>query len=40
MRLQFRAAGEPVGIELTSIAIPMIESAASIKGFEADFTTV
>ncbi len=37
---RFRAEGEPVGIELTSIAIPMIESAASIKGFEADFTTV
>ncbi|MBN1904218.1 MAG: hypothetical protein JW927_03890 [Deltaproteobacteria bacterium] len=37
---RFRAEGEPVGIELKSIAIPMIESTASEKGFEADFTTV
>jgi len=37
---QFRADGEPVGIELKSIAIPMVESTSSEKGFEADFTTV
>lgn len=37
---RFRAEGEPVGIELESLAIPMIESPASEKGFEADFTTV
>lgn len=37
---QFRADGEPVGIEIRSIAIPMVESSSSEKGFEADFTTV
>ncbi|NLD38470.1 MAG: hypothetical protein GX654_16545 [Desulfatiglans sp.] len=37
---RFRAEGEPVGIELTSIAIPMIESTSSERGFEADFTEV
>ena len=37
---QFRAGGEPVGIDIKSIAIPMIESSSSEKGFEADFTTV
>jgi outer membrane lipopolysaccharide assembly protein LptE/RlpB len=37
---QFRADGEPVGIEIKSIAIPMVESSSSEKGFEADFTTV
>lgn len=37
---QFRADGEPVGIEIKSIAIPMVESTSSEKGFEADFTTV
>ena len=37
---QFRADGEPVGIEIQSIAIPMVESNSSEKGFEADFTTV
>jgi outer membrane lipopolysaccharide assembly protein LptE/RlpB len=36
----FRADGEPVGIEIESIAIPMVESSSSEKGFEADFTTV
>ena len=37
---QFRADGEPVGIEIKSIAIPMVESTSSEKGFEADFTAV
>jgi hypothetical protein len=37
---RFRAEGEPVGIELTGIAIPMIVSTSSVRGFEADFTTV
>jgi outer membrane lipopolysaccharide assembly protein LptE/RlpB len=37
---QFRADGAPVGIEINSIAIPMVESSSSEKGFEADFTTV
>lgn len=37
---RFRAEGEPVGVEIESLAIPMIESSSSEKGFEADFTTV
>lgn len=37
---QFRADGKPVGIEIQSIAIPLVESTSSQKGFEADFTTV
>ena len=37
---QFRADGEPVGIEIKSIAIPMVKSTSSEKGFEADFTSV
>ncbi|NLA74800.1 MAG: hypothetical protein GX846_04925 [Deltaproteobacteria bacterium] len=36
---RFRAEGKPVGIEIESIAVPLIESTASEKGFEADFTT-
>ncbi len=36
----FRAGGEPVGIEIKSLAIPMVESSSSEKGFESDFTTV
>ena len=36
----FRADGRPVGLEIKSLAIPMIESSSSEKGFEADFTTV
>ena len=36
----FREAGEPVGIDLESIAIPMITSSSSETGFEADFTGV
>jgi len=36
----FRATGEPVGIQLESLAIPMITSTSSEIGFEADFTKV
>ncbi len=36
----FRATGEPMGIDLKSMAIPMIESTSSNLGFEADFTRV
>lgn len=36
----FRATGEPIGIELKSMAIPMIESTSSNIGLEADFTRV
>jgi hypothetical protein len=34
----FRADGEPVGIELESLAIPLFSSTSSVIGFEADFT--
>ncbi|MBW1804931.1 MAG: hypothetical protein JRJ06_00910 [Deltaproteobacteria bacterium] len=37
---QFRADGEPVGIEIESIAIPMMTSSSSVIGFEADFTGI
>lgn len=37
---QFRAGGEPVGIDIKSIAIPLVKSTSSEKGFEADFTTI
>jgi outer membrane lipopolysaccharide assembly protein LptE/RlpB len=36
----FRAVGEPVGIEISSLAIPMIESTSSRLGFEGEFTKV
>jgi len=36
----FRATGEPVGIQIESLAIPMIPSTSSEMGFEADFTKV
>ena len=36
----FRADGEPVGIQLESLAIPMFSSTSSEIGFEADFTKV
>jgi hypothetical protein len=35
---QFRTNGIPVGIELRSLAIPMMPSTSSHLGFEADFT--
>ncbi len=36
----FKADGEPVGIELESLAIPLFSSTSSEIGFEADFTKV
>lgn len=36
----FRATGEPLGTELESLAIPLIESSSSNIGFEADFTRI
>ena len=33
-----RATGEPMGIKLESLAIPLMSSTSSDKGFEADFT--
>ena len=36
----FRAGGKPVGIAIESLAIPLVESPSSERGFEADFTTV
>lgn len=36
----FRADGEPTGIKIESIAIPLITSSSSTRGFEADFTRV
>jgi hypothetical protein len=36
----FRADGEPVGIQLESLAIPLFLSTSSEIGFEADFTKV
>jgi outer membrane lipopolysaccharide assembly protein LptE/RlpB len=36
----FRPTGEPVGIEIESLAIPLFKSASVEKGFEADFTKV
>jgi hypothetical protein len=37
---QFRATGEPLGIKIQSLAIPLIESTSSELGFEAIFTRV
>ncbi len=36
----FRSTGEPMGISLYSLAIPMIESTSSDIGFEASFTKI
>jgi hypothetical protein len=36
----FRADGEPVGIQLESLAIPLFSSTSSEIGFEANFTKV
>jgi len=36
----FRAKGEPVGIAIDSLAIPLFESTSTDKGFEAEFTEV
>ena len=35
---RFRADGRPVGIEIDSIAIPLMTSTSSVRGFESDFT--
>ena len=37
---RFRATGEPVGINYRSLAIPLMTSTSSDKGFEADFTRI
>jgi len=37
---QFRASGEPLGIKLQSLAIPLIQSSSSELEFEAIFTKV
>jgi hypothetical protein len=37
---QFRPTGEPVGIAIESLAIPMFRSTSVEKGFEAEFTRV
>jgi len=36
----FRADGNPVGIEMGSLAIPLMESTSSDLGFENDFTRI
>jgi hypothetical protein len=36
----FRATGEPIGIQLESLAIPLVSSPASTSGFEAVFTRI
>lgn len=35
-----RATGEPMGIKIESLAIPLMISTSSNKGFEADFTRI
>ena len=35
-----RATGEPMGIKIESLAIPLMTSTSSNKGFEADFTRI
>ncbi len=35
-----RAGGKPMGIEIKSLAIPLMTSTSSEKGFEADFTRI
>ncbi len=36
----FQAAGEPVGIGISSLAIPLVASTSSTLGFEGDFTRI
>ncbi|MDP6180478.1 MAG: LPS assembly lipoprotein LptE [Desulfatiglandales bacterium] len=36
----FRADGQPLGINIQSLAIPLIDSTSSRIGFEADFTRI
>lgn len=37
---RFRAGGEPIGLEIESLAIPMVTSPSITLGFEPDFTRV
>ncbi len=37
---QFRSVGEPIGMEISSLAIPLMESSSSSLGFEGDFTKI
>ena len=37
---QFRVTGEPRGLEIQSLAIPLMTSTSSFMGFEADFTGI
>ena len=36
----FRASGEPIGVKIQSLAIPLISSTSSSLGFEGDFTAI
>ena len=36
----FRPTGKPVGLEIESLAIPLMESTSSSLGFEGDFTRI
>jgi outer membrane lipopolysaccharide assembly protein LptE/RlpB len=36
----FRADGEPMGGDIPSLAIPLMESTSSTLGFESDFTKI
>ena len=36
----FRADGDPVGIKIVNLSIPLIESTSSNIGFESEFTQV
>jgi hypothetical protein len=36
----FSADGRPVGIDISSLAIPLIESTSTDRGFEAEFTSI
>jgi hypothetical protein len=36
----FRSTSEPIGIEIQSIAIPLMESTSTSLGFEGDFTRI
>lgn len=36
----FRAVGKPVGLDIKSIAVPLVESPASTLGFEGQFTRI
>ena len=37
---RFQADGEPVGVNIPSLAIPLMESPSTTLGFESDFTRV